>query len=54
MIAMILAAGRGARLRPLTDAIPKSLVEVRGRSLLEHHLDRFCDAGLDDVVINLG
>ena len=54
MIAMILAAGRGARLRPLTDAIPKSLVEVRGRSLLERHLDRFRDAGLDDVVINLG
>ena len=51
---MILAAGRGERLRPLTDSIPKSLIEVRGRSLLEHHLDRFRDAGLADVVINLG
>ena len=54
MIAMILAAGRGDRLRPLTDEIPKALVEVCGRSLLERHLDRLRDAGIDDVVINLG
>lgn len=54
MIAMILAAGRGERLRPLTDTIPKALVEVRGRSLLERHLDTLGDAGIDDVVINLG
>lgn len=51
---MILAAGRGERLRPLTDNVPKALIEVRGRSLLEHHLDRLRDAGIDDVVINLG
>ena len=54
MIAMILAAGRGERLRPLTEAIPKALVEVQGRSLLERHLDRLAEAGIETVVINLG
>lgn len=51
---MLLAAGRGERLRPLTDRIPKALVEVRGRSLLERHLENLRDAGIKDVVINLG
>lgn len=51
---MILAAGRGERLRPLTDETPKSLVEVGGRSLLEQHLDRVRAAGIRTVVINLG
>jgi MurNAc alpha-1-phosphate uridylyltransferase len=54
MIAMILAAGRGERLRPLTDKIPKSLVEVRGQSLLERHLENIRDAGVTTVVVNLG
>ena len=54
MIAMILAAGRGERLRPITDSSPKALVEVAGRSLLERHLDRLCASGVDTVVINLG
>lgn len=54
MIAMLLAAGRGERLRPVTDTLPKCLVEVRGRSLLEHHLDRLHDDGITTVVINLG
>jgi len=54
MRAMILAAGRGERLRPLTDKMPKSLVEVRGRSLLERHLDNVRAAGISTVVINLG
>ena len=54
MIAMILAAGRGERLRPLTETTPKALVEVRGRSLLERHLDRLAAAGIETVVINLG
>ena len=54
MRAMILAAGRGERLRPLTDAIPKSLVEVRGQSLLERHLENVRRAGVRKVVINLG
>ena len=51
---MILAAGRGERLRPLTDKTPKSLVEVGGRSLLERHLDHVKAAGIETVVINLG
>ena len=54
MIAMILAAGRGERLRPITESIPKALVEVRGRSLLERHLDHLQAAGIETVVINLG
>ena len=54
MRAMILAAGRGERLRPLTDRVPKSLVEVRGESLLERHLKNVRAAGIRTVVINLG
>lgn len=54
MRAMILAAGRGERLRPLTDKTPKSLVEVHGESLLERHLDNVRSAGIKTVVINLG
>ncbi len=54
MIAMLLAAGRGERLRPITDAMPKALVEVRGRSLLERHLDALAAAGVHTVIINLG
>lgn len=51
---MILAAGRGERLRPLTEKVPKALVEVLGRSLLERHLDSLRSAGIETVVINLG
>ena len=54
VIAMILAAGRGERLRPLTDTIPKSLVEVHGQSLIERHLHAIREAGIGDAVINLG
>jgi MurNAc alpha-1-phosphate uridylyltransferase len=54
MKAMILAAGRGERLRPLTDEIPKPLIEVGGQSLLERHLDNVRSAGIETVVINLG
>ena len=54
MRAMILAAGRGERLRPLTDEIPKPLIEVGGQSLLERHLDNARSAGIKTVVINLG
>ena len=54
MRAMVLAAGRGERLRPLTDNVPKSLVEVRGESLLERHLANIQAAGVRTVVINLG
>jgi MurNAc alpha-1-phosphate uridylyltransferase len=51
---MILAAGRGDRLRPITDHMPKPLVEVAGLSLLERHLQRLSTAGVGTVVINLG
>lgn len=51
---MILAAGRGDRLRPITDKLPKPLVTVDGCSLLERHLHRLSAAGVDRVVINLG
>lgn len=54
MKAMILAAGRGERLRPLTDTRPKSLVDVGGKTLLERHLEHIQAAGIKTVVINLG
>ena len=53
MRAMILAAGRGERLRPLTDKTPKPLIEVGGKPLIEYHLDRLATAGFREVVINL-
>ena len=49
---MILAAGRGERMRPLTDTCPKPLLEVRGKPLLQYHLEAFGRGGLRDVVIN--
>jgi len=52
--AMLLAAGRGDRLRPITDSLPKPLVEVRGKALIEYHLEKLGDDGFDTVVINLG
>jgi MurNAc alpha-1-phosphate uridylyltransferase len=53
MKAMVLAAGRGERMRPLTDAIPKPLIEVAGRPLIVWHLRALARAGIRDVVINL-
>jgi MurNAc alpha-1-phosphate uridylyltransferase len=53
MRAIILAAGRGERLRPLTDTTPKPLLDVAGRPLIEHHLERLSGAGFREVVINL-
>lgn len=50
--AMILAAGRGERMRPLTDRCPKPLLEVGGRSLLAWHLQSLARAGISEVVIN--
>jgi len=52
MEAMILAAGEGTRLRPLTDRTPKALVEVGGRPLLAHVLDRLVASGASRVVVN--
>lgn len=52
--AMILAAGRGERMRPLTDDTPKPLLQVQGQPLLEWHLQALAQAGLSDVLINTG
>jgi len=52
MKAMLLAAGRGERMRPLTDTTPKPLLEVAGRPLIEHLIRRLVAAGFRDLVIN--
>lgn len=53
MKAMILAAGRGERLRPLTQTVPKPLVSVAGKALIAWHLERLAAAGCGDAVINV-
>lgn len=52
MKAMVLAAGRGERMRPLTDHLPKPLLSVGGKPLIVWHLERLAAAGFEDVVIN--
>jgi len=54
MRAMILAAGRGERLKPLTDTTPKPLLEVQGKPIIVHHLEHLAAAGFREVVINQG
>lgn len=53
MKAMILAAGRGERLRPLTDALPKALVQAGGKPLIAWHLERLAAGGCREAVVNL-
>jgi len=53
MKAMLLAAGRGERLRPITDRLPKALVRVGGKPLIAWHLERLADAGCSETVINV-
>ncbi len=52
MRAMILAAGRGERLRPLTDTCPKPLIKVGGKELLVWHIERLRQAGISEIIVN--
>jgi MurNAc alpha-1-phosphate uridylyltransferase len=51
--AMVLAAGLGTRMRPISDTVPKPLVEIAGQTLLDHALDRLALVGVERVVVNL-
>lgn len=51
--AMVLAAGLGERMRPLTEKTPKPLIEVGGKALIEHVLDKLADAGVETAVVNV-
>lgn len=52
MKALILAAGRGERMRPLTDTVPKPLLLVGGKPLLQYHVENLVAAGVSELVIN--
>ncbi|MDY0182922.1 MAG: sugar phosphate nucleotidyltransferase, partial [Proteiniphilum sp.] len=53
MKAMIFAAGLGTRLKPLTNTMPKALVPVGGKPLLQHTIERLIAAGFDEIIINI-
>jgi MurNAc alpha-1-phosphate uridylyltransferase len=52
MKAMILAAGRGERMRPLTDTLPKPLLKIAAKSLIEYHIEALVNVGITELVIN--
>jgi len=51
--AMVLAAGLGQRMRPITDTLPKPLVAIGGKAMLDHALDRLAEAGIEEAVVNV-
>ena len=53
MKAMILAAGRGERMRPLSDTLPKPLLHVKGKALIEWHIERLVQNGFNEIIINI-
>lgn len=53
MKAMIFAAGLGTRLRPLTDTVPKALISVKNKPLLEYVIEKLKSAGFDEIIINI-
>ena len=53
MVGMIFAAGLGTRLKPLTDTMPKALVPLAGKPLLQHQVEKLRDAGITDIIVNV-
>ena len=53
MYAVIFSAGLGTRLKPLTDTMPKALVPLGGKSLLQWQVEKLCDAGINDIIVNV-
>lgn len=53
MKAMILAAGRGERMRPLSDEIPKPLLKVKGKALIVYHIEKLASLGFKEIIINI-
>ncbi|WP_129666726.1 nucleotidyltransferase family protein [Phytoactinopolyspora endophytica] len=52
--AVILAGGKGSRLRPLTDTVPKAMIEIAGRCIIDHQIEWLAQAGVTDVVVSAG
>ena len=52
--AEILAGGQGSRLRPYTDTIPKAMIEIAGRCIIDHQIEWLAEAGVNDVIVSAG